>query len=70
MTAEVASPPTVRPVYFGTEWVDTPVHTGTSVTPGTTIDGPALLEEPFTVVVVPPTWTATLADHAAYELRR
>ena len=69
-TAKVTSPPTVRPVYFGTEWVDTPVHTGGSVTPGTTIDGPALIEEPFTVVVVPPHWSATLADHAAYELRR
>jgi hypothetical protein len=40
------------------------------VATGTTIDGPALVEEPFTVVVVPPDWSATLADHAAYELRR
>jgi hypothetical protein len=32
--------------------------------------GPALLLEVFTVVVVPPGWSATLADHAAYELRR
>jgi N-methylhydantoinase A len=59
-----------RPVFFGDGWLDTPVHAGASVTTGTTIGGPALVEEPFTVVVVPPGWSATLADHAAYELRR
>jgi N-methylhydantoinase A len=69
-TAEVSSPPVTRPVFFGDGWLDTPVHAGASVTTGTTIDGPALVEEPFTVVVVPPGWSATLADHAAYELRR
>ena len=69
-TAEVTSAPRVRPVYFGDGWVDTPVHAGASVTSGTTVDGPALIEEPFTVVVVPPGWSATLADHAAYEIRR
>jgi N-methylhydantoinase A len=59
-----------RPVWFGEDWIDTPVHAGPAVEAGTTIDGPALVEEPFTVVVVPPGWSATLADHAAYELRR
>jgi N-methylhydantoinase A len=59
-----------RSVFFGTDWVDTPVHSGPAVATGTTIDGPALIEEPFTVVVVPPGWSATLAEHAAYELRR
>ena len=63
-------PATSRLVFFGTDWIDTPVHPGASVTTGTTIAGPALVEEPFTVVVVPPGWSATLADHAAYELRR
>ena len=45
-------------------------YAGPAVATGTTIVGPALVEEPFTVVVVPPGWSATLADHAAYELRR
>jgi N-methylhydantoinase A len=62
--------PTTRAVYFGADWLDTPVHAGPSVATGITIDGPALIEEPFTVVVVPPGWSATLADHAAYEIRR
>lgn len=70
-TVAAATVPTAsRPVYFGTDWIDTPVHAGTAVATGTTIVGPALVEEPFTVVVVPPGWSATLADHAAYELRR
>jgi N-methylhydantoinase A len=59
-----------RQAFFGEEWLATPVHDGPAVATGTTIDGPALIEEPFTVVVVPPGWSATLADHAAYELRR
>ena len=70
-TVAAATVPTAsRPVYFGTDWIDTPVHAGPAVATGTTIVGPALVEEPFTVVVVPPGWSATLADHAAYELRR
>jgi N-methylhydantoinase A len=70
-TVAAATVPTAsRPVYFGTDWIDTPVHAGPAVATGTTIDGPALVEEPFTVVVVPPGWSTTLADHAAYELRR
>ncbi len=68
--AASTAPATSRQVFFGEGWVDTPVHSGPSVATGTTIDGPALVEEPFTVVVVPPGWSATLADHAAYELRR
>ncbi len=63
-------PTASRSVYFGTDWVDTPVHAGPAVATGTTIEGPALIEEPFTVVVVPPGWSTTLTDHAAYELRR
>lgn len=61
---------TERPVWFGAGWVDTPVVPGETVAVGTTVHGPALIEEPFTVVVVPPGWTARLADHAAYEVRR
>ena len=66
MPPEAAS----RSVWFGDSWLDTPIHAGPSVATGTPIEGPALVEEPFTVVVVHPGWSATLADHAAYELRR
>src|SRR5436190_2091677 len=43
-----------RPVYFGTEFVDTPVYDGSVLGPGAALRGPALVEEPFTVVVVAP----------------
>jgi N-methylhydantoinase A len=57
-----------RPVYFGTEFVDTPVYDGTSLGVGAAITGPALVEEPFTVIVVPPGMECRLAAHHAYEL--
>ena len=57
-----------RPVYFGHGFVDTPTYDGTGLGPGATLVGPALVEEPFTVVVVPPGATLTLGEHASYEL--
>jgi len=57
-----------RPAYFGVEFVDTPVYDGPALGPGATIDGPALIEEPFTVVVVPPGATARLDALGNYEL--
>jgi len=57
-----------RPVYFGVEYVDTPVFDGAALGVGATVTGPALIEEPFTVVVVPPGTECRLADHLSYEL--
>jgi N-methylhydantoinase A len=57
-----------RPVFFDTEFVDTPTYDGAALGAGATVEGPALIEEPFTVVVVPPGSRATLADHTSYEL--
>ncbi|MDQ3145978.1 MAG: hydantoinase/oxoprolinase family protein [Actinomycetota bacterium] len=58
-----------RPVYFGDGWLDTAVYDGTLLGTGAEVEGPALIEEPFTVVVVPPGSSARLAEHASYELR-
>ncbi|HEX4491975.1 MAG TPA: hydantoinase/oxoprolinase family protein [Acidimicrobiia bacterium] len=58
-----------RPAYFGTDFVDTPVHDGPALAPGSEVRGPALIEEPFTVVVVPPGSTARLDDLGNYVLR-
>jgi N-methylhydantoinase A len=58
-----------RPAYFGTEFVDTPVHSGPALAPGTEVRGPALIEEPFTVVVVPPGTTARLDELGNYVLQ-
>jgi N-methylhydantoinase A len=49
-----------RRAWFDGAWVDTPVYDGPRLAAGTTIDGPALVEEPFTVLVVPPGAQATL----------
>ena len=56
-----------RPAYFGGDFVDTPVYDGPALGPGAQIDGPALVEEPFTVVVVPPGAHARLDDLGNYE---
>jgi N-methylhydantoinase A len=49
-----------RPAFWGDGFVDTPIYDGTRLGEGATVDGPALIEEPYTVVVLPPDATATL----------
>ncbi len=54
-------PPTTRPCYFEeTGQVDTPCFGPASLEPGLVIEGPAILEEPITTVVVPPGCRATV----------
>jgi N-methylhydantoinase A len=62
-----------RRVYFGPEFmgpgfVDAPVYDGSLLAPGIDVRGPALIEEPFTVVVLPPGATACLDEQGNYEL--
>lgn len=57
-----------RPAYFGTEYVETPVYDGTVLAPGISISGPALVQEPFTVIVVPPGAALGLDATGNYEL--
>jgi N-methylhydantoinase A len=62
-----------RRVYFGPEFmgsgfVDAPVYDGWVLAPGVEVRGPALIEEPFTVVVLPPGATALLDELGNYEL--
>jgi len=58
-----------REAYFGSEFVDTPIYDGTALAPGAEITGPALIEEPFTVVVVPPGGSATVDPSGNYMMR-
>jgi N-methylhydantoinase A len=58
-----------RPAFFDGSFLDTPVFDGTRLGPGTELPGPALVEEPFTVLVVPPGGRARLGDTGNYELR-
>ncbi|MEO6468722.1 MAG: hydantoinase/oxoprolinase family protein [Acidimicrobiia bacterium] len=57
-----------RDAYFGTEFVETPVYDGSQLSAGIEITGPALVQEPFTVVVVPPGARLTLDPTGNYEL--
>ena len=49
----------VRRAYFGA-WHDCEVYDGSQLAAGVSIAGPALVEEPFTVIVIPPGMTAEL----------
>lgn len=57
-----------RPAFFGDGFVSTPVFDGDSIAPPMEVDGPAIVEEPFTTVVVPPGWRMTLDDLEDYVL--
>ena len=49
-----------RPAFWGTAWIDTPVYDGAALGAGAEIHGPALIEEPFTVIVLDPDAVARL----------
>ncbi|MBV9410555.1 MAG: hydantoinase/oxoprolinase family protein, partial [Acidimicrobiia bacterium] len=57
-----------RPVHFGHQFIDTPVYDGARLAPGIKLQGPALIEEPFTVVVVAPNSSLTLDEHGNYDI--
>jgi N-methylhydantoinase A len=48
--------------------MDAAVYDGTALGANAEVRGPALVEEPFTVVVVPPGGTAVLDGQGNYEL--
>jgi N-methylhydantoinase A len=57
-----------RPAHFGHGFVDAAVYDGAALGVGAEVHGPALVEEPFTVVVVPPGAHARIDDEGNYEL--
>ena len=57
-----------RPAHFGDGYVDTAVYDGAALGVGAEVHGPALVEEPFTVVVVPPGARARLDEAGNYAL--
>lgn len=58
-----------RPAYFANEGeLDVPVHEGSELAPGMRLDGPALVTEPITTVVVPPSVTLRVTDLGNYLL--
>ena len=59
-----------RQAFFGAGWVDTPIYDGPSLAVGSHIEGPALVQEPFTVAVVGPGQSLTLDPTGTWVLRR
>ena len=57
-----------RPAHFGNGYVDTAVYDGAPLGVGAEVHGPALVEEPFTVVVVPPGARARVDEAGNYAL--
>ncbi len=55
-----------RTAFWGENWFDTPVYDGRVLGSGAEVRGPALIEEPFTVVVLPPDALARLDDMGNY----
>jgi N-methylhydantoinase A/oxoprolinase/acetone carboxylase beta subunit len=55
-------------VFWGDGFIDTPVVDGTTVEPGSTVEGPALVQELFTVVAVPPAARLSLDAEGTYHL--
>jgi N-methylhydantoinase A len=59
-----------REAHFGDGFLTATVYDGPALAPGSRIDGPALIEEPFTVVVVGPGQSLTLDGQGTYLLER
>ncbi|MEA2290398.1 MAG: N-methylhydantoinase [Solirubrobacteraceae bacterium] len=64
------TPRTTRRAYFAeTGWVDVPVFTGDALLPGARVDGPAVIEEPTTTLVLYPRSVATATSSESYAVR-
>jgi N-methylhydantoinase A len=57
-----------RPVYFGDGFTDVTTYNGDLLGAGAVIEGPALIEESFTVVVLAPGDVARLDEHGNYDI--
>ena len=64
------APKAHRKAYFGAGYKRTPVYDGDRLRAGSKISGPAIIEEPFTTIVVPPRWTVKLDKQGNYVASR
>lgn len=60
--AAIADDETTRPVWFGEGFVNARVIRRTAMRHEEPVDGPAIIEQPDTVTVVPPGWKATIKE--------
>jgi N-methylhydantoinase A/oxoprolinase/acetone carboxylase beta subunit len=59
-----------RAAWFGTGMVDATVYELDRLVPGARIRGPAIVESPFTTVLLPPSWEADLDPYGGLVMRR
>jgi N-methylhydantoinase A len=57
-----------RKAYFGGRFVVTPIYDGPNMRAGHRVKGPAIIEEPFTTIVLHPKQQATLDRHGNYRI--
>jgi len=65
-----ATPYKQRRANLGQGFANTDIYRGADLAPGHEINGPAIIEETFTTIVVYPLWCARLDETGDYELRR
>jgi len=64
-----AKPRFYRRVFFD-EWVETPIYWRGDVPIGQVIEGPAVIEEYSSAIVVPPKWRVEVREHSEIVMRR
>jgi N-methylhydantoinase A len=63
---EDLKPDRIRPAYFGNGWVDTSIYLGERLPAGTLVNGPAVIEEPTSTLVIYPGAVATVSPGGRY----
>jgi N-methylhydantoinase A len=63
-----AKPAKTRRANLGAGYKETAVFRGSALEPGHELEGPAIIEETFTTIVVYPGWKARVDDAGDYEL--
>jgi len=69
-TSAAPKPKGQRKAFFGGRFRRTSIFEGPALRAGQRLEGPAIVEEPFTTVVVPPGWTVKLDRLGNYVARR
>lgn len=59
-----------RKAYFAGRWRNTSIYDGERFGAGQKVDGPAIIEEPFTTIVIPPRWGVKLDKQGNYVAKR
>ena len=59
-------PDRLRPAYFGQGLIETPIYLGSQLAPDVVVDGPAIIEEPTSTLVVNPGASARVSAGGRY----